>query len=489
MSEMDIFKLPGELVNEVEVLFWAVLSRDVNHNVKRALRLRLVCKLFAEAVYPALFRTCRLDDAIFEYSFGGVEYKESRYGAGATRELAQVLCEKDASLNYESVIDTLCWLALDNIQRGPCYFREWGAVTCDTAEHQHPATAAKQCRSRPRAESAGGCGAARHGAAGQAVVGRRTRSRHSQFHVPACDAGGGRVRPRARSASASRADVEGGPRTLFHLRRRRGGDLEIMRLVFPPPPAPPPAADEQSPPPPPADGTYGRIGIRHSFRSRLLSRALDATASPEVYEYLMRAWEPGYRPPRYEHVMCHAARGNIAMVRYLLDHWGEEGGGVGVVVDVNGADDVYHGSTLSWACRHGHEEMVDMLLARGADPNFAEEAQRSGLALHAAVRGGYVSIVRKLLACGARVNGPHAAHRRTILAAMQMEHTELVRLLIERGEPLGLVAKGLVKSMVNLGYESMLDILREHGFEPDRGAEPEVGMGHECCMTCTTKNV
>ncbi|KAK7966201.1 ankyrin [Apiospora aurea] len=240
-------------------------------------------------------------------------------------------------------------------------------------------------------------------------------------------------------------------------------------------------------PPPPADGTYGRIGIRHSFRSRLLSRALDATASPEVYEYLMRAWEPGYRPPRYEHVMGHAARGNIAMVRYLLDHRDEEGGGVGVV-DVNGADDVYHGSALSWACRHGHEDIVDMLLARGADPNFAEEAHRSGLTLHAAVRGGYVSIVLKLLACGARVNGPHGAHRRTILTAMQMEHTELVRLLIERGEPLGTVAKGLVKSMVNLGYESMLDILREHGFEPDRGAKPEVGTGHECCMTCTTKN-
>ncbi|KAK7966202.1 uncharacterized protein PG986_000479 [Apiospora aurea] len=156
---MDIFKLPGELVNEV--LFWAVLSRDVNHNVKRALRLRLVCKLFAEAVYPALFRTCRLDDAIFECSFGGVEYKESRHGARElwhrylvyrvtgepdpnvgrfveTRELAQVLCEKDASLNYESVIDTLCWLALDNIQRGPCYFREWGGPSLATRHGRTP---------------------------------------------------------------------------------------------------------------------------------------------------------------------------------------------------------------------------------------------------------------------------------------------------------------------------------------------------------------
>ncbi|KAK8017749.1 ankyrin repeats (3 copies) domain-containing protein [Apiospora rasikravindrae] len=472
---MDIFKLPGELVNEV--LLCAVLSRDVNHSVKRALRLRLVCKLFAEAVYPALFRTCRLDDAIFECSFGGVEYRESRHGARELwhrylvyrvageadpnvgrfveiRELAQVLCEKDTSLNYESVIDTLL-----------------GAVTCDKTR---PNT---NILRRPQNNVVPDQGLNLLAAAVRLDMVSLVKHLLADGHDPAtpnflfppatqvaAEYGNERVL-RLLLEQTSRVVLE--PYSIFGA--AVGGDLAIMRLVFPPPPTPSPAAAEQSPPP--ADGTYGRIGIRHSFRCRLLSRALDATASPEVYEYLMQAWEPGYRPPRYEHVMCHAARGNIAMVRYLLDHQGEEGG-VGVV-DVNGADDVYHGSALSWACRHGHEEIVDMLLARGTDPNFAEEAHRSGLTLHAAVRGGYMSIVRKLLACGARVNGPHAAHRRTIHAAMQMEHTELVRLLIERGEPLGMVAEGLVKSMVNLGYESMLDILREYGFEPDRGAKPE----------------
>lgn len=88
-------------------------------------------KTFAEAVYPAPFRSHRLDDAIFDCCFGDVQYREKRHGARnlwhrylvyrvtgeknpgvgrfvETRELARVLCKKYTSLDYQNVVKTLC---------------------------------------------------------------------------------------------------------------------------------------------------------------------------------------------------------------------------------------------------------------------------------------------------------------------------------------------------------------------------------------------
>ncbi|KAK8067572.1 hypothetical protein PG996_006684 [Apiospora saccharicola] len=149
---MEILKLPSELIHEI--LYWVALARDVKHSVKRTLRLRLVCKYFAEAVYPALFRTHRLDDAMYHCCFGDVQYKESRHGTRdlwhrylvyrvtgeqnanlgrfvETKWLAEALSAFRDSPDKQTIVETLCWLALDNIQRGPCSFGEWGAPTCN----------------------------------------------------------------------------------------------------------------------------------------------------------------------------------------------------------------------------------------------------------------------------------------------------------------------------------------------------------------------
>ncbi|KAK7972334.1 hypothetical protein PG988_006468 [Apiospora saccharicola] len=142
---MEILKLPSELIHEI--LYWVALARDVKHSVKRTLRLRLVCKYFAEAVYPALFRTHRLDDAMYHCCFGDVQYKESRHGTRdlwhrylvyrvtgeqnanlgrfvETKWLAEALSAFRDSPDKQTIVETLCWLALDNIQRGPCSFGE-----------------------------------------------------------------------------------------------------------------------------------------------------------------------------------------------------------------------------------------------------------------------------------------------------------------------------------------------------------------------------
>ncbi|KAK8115925.1 hypothetical protein PG984_012427 [Apiospora sp. TS-2023a] len=153
---MSLLELPNEVIDQV--LYEAILCRDTHPKIKRSLRMRLVCKYFAEAVYLALFRTHRMDHAIrgcCHPKFCVFRYKEKRYGigelwhrylvyrvttckeeGGATagggrfaevRDLARLLCEKhDASLDHRHVLETLCGLALDNIERGPGWFLYWG---------------------------------------------------------------------------------------------------------------------------------------------------------------------------------------------------------------------------------------------------------------------------------------------------------------------------------------------------------------------------
>ncbi|KAK7917824.1 ankyrin repeat-containing domain protein [Apiospora marii] len=485
---MEILKLPGELIHEI--LCWAALCRDVRHSVKRTLRLRLVCKAFAEAVYPALFQSHRLDDAIFDCCFGDVQYLESMHGTRdlwhrylvyrvtgetdpnvgrfvETRELAHALCEKDSSLDYQHVVETLCWLALDNIQRGPCTFREWGAPTCNKLR---PNT---NILRRLQDDTVHDEGLNLLAAAVRLGLPSLVKQLVAEGHNP--------TKPNFLFPPATQVAAECGSESMMRLLLERkpkprrpepysvfgaavGGHLDMMRLVMPPPRPPSTARGTQS----------------TRFTPQLVGRALIATASPAVYEYLTAAWGMGKTapvpPPRYEHLMSHAERGNLAMVRYLLDQG----------VEINGADDYYRGSALSRACRRGHAEVVGLLLARGANPNFAEDAQKIGLATHAAAAGGCLSIVRTLLARGARVDGPHRGHEKALVAAFETEHTGLVRLLVGRGAPLERVAPWLVSSMLHLGYESMLDLLRGYGFEPEKDANGEV-VRHRWGTTRTNK--
>ncbi|KAK8073431.1 hypothetical protein PG994_004330 [Apiospora phragmitis] len=480
---MEILKFPAELVHEV--LFRAALCRDSNHSVKRALRLRLVCKAFAEAVYPALFRSHRLDDAMFNRCFHDakfIHYGASRHGALGlwhrylvyrvtgekdpsvgrfveTRELAQILCEQDASQEQHEVVQTLCWLALDNITRGPYLFRDWGATTYRkyrpnntnilrrlqkevAPDHRLNLLAAAVRLNKPSLVR-------------QLLADGHDPTKPNYLFPPAMQVAaecGNESILRLLLDGTSRPQLE--PYSIFGA--AVGGDLEIMRLVFP---APLPGG-----PPPTADGSYGRITNHHSFESYLLVYALCATESPLVYEYLTQAWAADARlhSPRYEHLTSHAARGNLAMVRHLLDQ--------GVVAPQRGADDGSSspGLPLRQACRHGHGAIVDLLLARGADPNHPED----------------------LLARGVRVCGPHKGYEKPLMRAFKAEHTELARLLVAWGAPLQAAAPKLFAYMAEAGYESMLDILRGYGLEPDPGAKYDGGRHYSStCKTCTTKVV
>ncbi|KAK8092918.1 ankyrin [Apiospora kogelbergensis] len=467
---MNLLKLPRELIDEI--LYQATLCRDDKTSVKRSLRMRLVCKYFAEAVYPALFRTHRLDDAIFKCCFPNYRYKLKRYGVRElwqrylvyrvtleqdptvgrfveVRDLARILCGEYASLDYRSVVETLCSLALDNVERGPAIFREWGSVSCDKTR---PNTNIfrplyEEVAPDPRLNLLA--------AAVRLDLPALVEQLLAEGHSPA--------RPNFLFPPATQVAAECGNEALLRLlleaREKKGlqpldastvfgasvaGRLDLLKLVLSPAGASFPHAC----------GCGNGAAPQHSWQTTLLSRAMTATESPAVYEYLEAAWAPGYLRGTLHHeldLVSHAGRGNPGMVRYFLDQRG---------VPVDGVEE--HGNmdtALAMAVGSGHDDVVDLLLERGADVNWARTPKGSSIALRSAVRQGHVGLARKLLARGAELRWNVSGERWTMQAAFHLESADMVRLLVERGAPLDDVAPKLRADLLGLGYETMVDLL------------------------------
>jgi hypothetical protein len=85
-----------------------------------------------------------------------------------------------------------------------------------------------------------------------------------------------------------------------------------------------------------------------------------------------------------------AGAGDLAKVQELL----------AAGVDVNSAN-AYGGTALAFASDHGHPAVVDLLLARGANPNV-EDTYYHATPLGWAAERGHAEIVRSLLAKGAK---------------------------------------------------------------------------------------
>jgi len=93
---------------------------------------------------------------------------------------------------------------------------------------------------------------------------------------------------------------------------------------------------------------------------------------------------------------------------------------------------------MGLACRlaagGGHLEVVERLLAMGADVNDAAAADyRDRTALQAAAEGGHLEVVERLLAVGADVNDAAADGRTALQAAAKSGHTEIISRLEKAG--------------------------------------------------------
>jgi ankyrin repeat protein len=86
---------------------------------------------------------------------------------------------------------------------------------------------------------------------------------------------------------------------------------------------------------------------------------------------------------------------------------------------------------LSWASLRGHEQIVKLLLDKGADIN-AQGGPYSN-ALQAASEGGYEQVVKLLLDKGADVNAQGGPHSSALQAASVGGHEQIVKLLLNKG--------------------------------------------------------
>ena len=88
-------------------------------------------------------------------------------------------------------------------------------------------------------------------------------------------------------------------------------------------------------------------------------------------------------------------------------------------------------NALITAYKMGHTEMVQLLLANGANIN-AQDKNGWTILMMAAYKG-HTKIVRSLLANGANINAQNKDQWTALMIAAYKGHTETVQLLLERG--------------------------------------------------------
>jgi len=104
------------------------------------------------------------------------------------------------------------------------------------------------------------------------------------------------------------------------------------------------------------------------------------------------------------------------------------------------------------------------LLERGADPNYAgdEERVQGRNPISAAAKAGSLDIVRKLLDHGADLSLPKQGHA-VLRAAVLLEHTAMVKLVLEQGVDLRRYEKRILQLAMSQGVDSMVEMLQQEG--------------------------
>jgi ankyrin repeat protein len=472
---MEIMELPLEVLHII--LFYAVLGRGI----KRALRLRLICKTFASALYPALFETHIMDH--YRSNPIGSDVWQTRIQRGAEklwqeylayrvmnerdptvgrfveiRQIAQAVCqEKESTLALTATVEALCCLVLTHGTNVGREWKKWWWPLLKGSEERANLglntllSAAAYFDLLPLARRL-------------IAEGDRPTSHNYLFSPPI------QLAAQAGHVAMLQLFQEQLPESNFELFSVTGaairGDINIVKLALRLP-----ARTEQS------DGngddmTGRQFGsIKHTSetgKSILIARSY--TSSPEVYDYLTKSLAPWPNTllDAYDDLRKHSELGNLSMVRHLLH--------LGVPVQLSGWE---FETPLVMACGGWHNDVVDLLLEHGADPNFASQKLYPLFPLHVSATASNLSLARTLLDHGALPNRPGGRLSNDKLPvlwwAFAREHTEMIRLLLERGASLdgglgdlfgkGWVGKSLAEMTYDLGYHSMSVILREYGFK------------------------
>lgn len=201
----------------------------------------------------------------------------------------------------------------------------------------------------------------------------------------------------------------------------------------------------------------------------------------EVLEYLKSALG-GFEGKFY--LYRYASIGHTDIVRYYLDNGADVQGWL-----------TQGGSLLSQAARHFNWDVVDLLLDRGVDMRFwaplqdivkttsARDRRLNSSAIVAAAQGGSLAMMRHLFDRGAVLEYPRSRRSKFLLfaghlalsRAVELEHTAMIEFLLEKGagdlfRPFFRrdlrcreERKWPLTKALKLGLESMVDVLRRNG--------------------------
>jgi ankyrin repeat protein len=137
---------------------------------------------------------------------------------------------------------------------------------------------------------------------------------------------------------------------------------------------------------------------------------------------------------------------------------------VAALLDAGSEVNVYdkEGKTpLLYALEEGRKPMRDLLLARGADVNYAERDDNFG-ALMRAADWGDVDLARLLLDKGANVNATGLWDRKTsLMRAAAKAHMELLRLLCDRGAALDASHNDGMTALMFAAQEGHAEVVKE----------------------------
>ncbi|MCJ1428260.1 hypothetical protein MMC29_006169 [Sticta canariensis] len=145
-------------------------------------------------------------------------------------------------------------------------------------------------------------------------------------------------------------------------------------------------------------------------------------------------------------------------------------------------------SPLRVAAFHNFHEIVQFLLARGADPNWGGGCRTADLAtpLYDAVRGGHERVAQMLLDHGADIN---AGLRSPLNIAVRRGNLDMVRFLLERGAELDTEmteSEVILAAAAYRGHEPMVRLLVNFGAsvhesddEPNRAMLDAIRAGHD----------
>ncbi|CAH0050890.1 unnamed protein product [Clonostachys solani] len=433
MPAIHILDLPEEIVDNILqqailVRVWPIQTSrqyDSPSGIPRVLRLRLVCKTFNAMFRPALFAT-RIFDTYLPISADQatqtLRYWPIRSNHGAqqlwhaylvyrvqnepdplahryfeVRTAAERLFNtKLTGLSLQSIIDSLCWLALTSVagRVAPKSYPDHFVIKDGPDVNLLSAAAYLNCQDVVKSLLAEGIDPTQHDDLFPAAIEAAALAGHADLLQILQESLPDIVHPPADRAANPRGFI-GHPTLPTVLCKGKAdpqavvgaamnGDTDLLKMAL----YPPSRSDLQS-----TDyfeQPHGKV-VERSLPGLTLRAAMLHSKSLGVYRILSDFFAQNKEPfPACHRLDRFCEFGNLEIVKHLLD----------TGVSINSWRRPRYPSPLHEACRHGHEAIVDLLIERGAHIN--QRCGRFRTPLYAAVSGGFITIAQKLIDKGAK---------------------------------------------------------------------------------------